>query len=159
MATGSKANTSKTSKTAQLVSEDDFDAGRDARKRVARSDHADWVAGPDRDPIAILEGQSAARIQDLVPIRYGRMAVSAFAFYRGAAAVMAADLAPTPATGIIVQTCGDAHISNYNALFGQTIPAGTTATATVTLSIGDLKDEPDLLPPLPNNALMRSPGR
>ena len=67
--------------------------------------------GPD--PIAILVAQAATRVQELVPIRYGRMLVSPFTFYRGAAAVMAADLAATPDSGITVQACGDAHISNF----------------------------------------------
>jgi uncharacterized protein (DUF2252 family) len=63
--------------------------------------------------VAILKAQTASRVQELVPIRYGRMLISPFTFYRGAAAVMAADLAPTPASGIVVQACGDAHISNF----------------------------------------------
>ena len=65
------------------------------------------------DPIAVLGAQAATRVQELVPIRYGRMLVSPFTFYRGAAAVMAADLAATPDSGIVVQACGDAHISNF----------------------------------------------
>mgnify|MGYP001466707931 CR=1 FL=1 len=67
----------------------------------------------DRDPVAILDAQNATRIQSLVPVRWGRMAQSAFAFYRGAAALMAHDLAPTPVSGIRVQACGDAHLSNF----------------------------------------------
>ena len=98
---------------AALVAEAEAGTGRDARKAVPRSCHAEWVADKDRDPVGILQAQSAARIQDLVPIRYGRMAVSSFAFYRGAAAVMAKDLADSPTSGIIVQACGDAHISNF----------------------------------------------
>jgi uncharacterized protein (DUF2252 family) len=79
-----------------------------------RSAHGEWESSGGRpDPVAILESQSASRVQDLVPIRYGRMAVSPFAFYRGAAAVMAADLAATPASGLRVQACGDAHLSNF----------------------------------------------
>jgi uncharacterized protein (DUF2252 family) len=65
------------------------------------------------DPIAVLGAQAATRVQELVPIRYGRMLVSPFTFYRGAAAIMAADLAATPDSGIVVQACGDAHISNF----------------------------------------------
>jgi uncharacterized protein (DUF2252 family) len=68
-----------------------------------------------RDPVAILRAQARTRVQELVPIRYGRMVVSPFTFYRGAAAVMAADLAGTPDSGIFVQACGDAHISNFGA--------------------------------------------
>ncbi len=79
-----------------------------------RSAHGEWSPAPDRpDPIAVLTAQAATRVQDLVPIRYGRMLVSPFTFYRGAAAVMAADLAASPSSGIVVQACGDAHISNF----------------------------------------------
>src|SRR5262249_48097663 len=87
---------------------------KEARSRVPRSAHAGWEAPADRaDPVAILEGQATARVPELLPIRYGRMAVSPFTFYRGAAAVMAADLAGTPASGLRVQMCGDAHLSNF----------------------------------------------
>jgi len=85
-----------------------------ARKSTPRSAHGDWSPAPDRpDPVAVLRLQAASRVQELVPIRYGRMLVSPFAFYRGAAAIMAADLAATPNSGIVVQACGDAHISNF----------------------------------------------
>src|SRR5262252_10630502 len=67
----------------------------------------------DRDPVKILEGQNRIRIRELVPVRMGRMAQSAFAFFRGAASVMAHDLATTPITGITVQACGDCHLSNF----------------------------------------------
>jgi uncharacterized protein (DUF2252 family) len=88
--------------------------GRAARADVPRSSHADWApAANRRDPVEILEEQAVSRVQDLVPIRYGRMLTSAFAFYRGAAAIMAADLAPTPRSGLRVQLCGDAHLSNF----------------------------------------------
>ncbi len=91
-------------------------AGKAARTRVRRSDHAAWVASEDRaDPVAILERQAVSRVPELVPIRYGRMAVSPFAFFRGAAAVMSADLARTPDSGLRVQACGDAHLSNFGA--------------------------------------------
>ena len=89
-------------------------AGAEARARVPPAAHAGWRPAPDRpDPVALLEEQAATRIPELVPIRYGRMAVSPFTFYRGAALPMAADLAATPASGIIVQLCGDAHLSNF----------------------------------------------
>ncbi|MBS2536987.1 DUF2252 domain-containing protein [Catenulispora sp. NF23] len=89
-------------------------AGRAARKRVTRSSTGDWAPAPDRsDPMAILEKQGATRIPGLVPIRYGRMAATEFAFLRGAPAIMAADLAQSPDTGLIVQLCGDAHLSNF----------------------------------------------
>ena len=88
--------------------------GRAARLEAPRSAHGDWAPAPDRpDPVAVLQAQAATRLQELVPIRYGRMLVSPFTFYRGAAAVMAADLATTPDSGIVVQACGDAHISNF----------------------------------------------
>lgn len=89
-------------------------AGRDLRKVVSRSAHGSWEPAGDRpDPVGVLHDQDADRVPHLVPIRYGRMAASPFAFYRGAAAVMAADLADTPVTGIEVQACGDAHLANF----------------------------------------------
>jgi hypothetical protein len=88
--------------------------GKDERAAVPRRAHADWVPAPDRrDPVDILEEQGAARVPELVPIRYGRMLTSPFAFYRGAAAIFAADVATTPHTGIRAQLCGDAHIANF----------------------------------------------
>ena len=88
--------------------------GRQARAKVPRSRHGAWKPGPDRtDPLEILALQATTRLPDLVPIRYGRMAASAFAFFRGAAAVMAADLAAEDQTGLEVQLCGDAHLSNF----------------------------------------------
>ena len=92
--------------------------GRAARTEAPRSSHGRWEPAPDRpDPIALLEEQAASRVPELVPIRYGRMLVSPFTFYRGAALIMAADLAATPQSGITVQVCGDAHLSNFG-LFG-----------------------------------------
>jgi uncharacterized protein (DUF2252 family) len=88
--------------------------GKEARARIPRSAHAGWEPAADRaDPVEILEQQATDRVPELLPIRYGRMAVSPFTFYRGAAAVMAADLAGTPASGLRVQMCGDAHLSNF----------------------------------------------
>lgn len=89
------------------------DAGRRLRKDTPRGAHADWTPRPDRDPVALLQAQDAARVPELVPVRYARMAASPFAFFRGAAAVMAADLAATPSTGVVVQACGDAHLLNF----------------------------------------------
>ena len=90
------------------------ETGRARRADVPRSAHGDWDAAvTGRDPIAILERQAEARVPELRPIRYERMAESPFAFFRGAAAVMAADLASTPITGIPVQACGDAHVDNF----------------------------------------------
>ncbi len=87
--------------------------GKGLRKEAPRDSHADWEPAAGRDPVAILLKQGESRVQDLLPIRYGRMSASPFAFYRGGAAIMAADLAPTPETGVRVQACGDAHISNF----------------------------------------------
>jgi uncharacterized protein (DUF2252 family) len=88
--------------------------GEAARKAVPLGAHAGFDAGPDRaDPVAVLERQAHSRVAELVPIRHGRMLVSPFTFYRGAAAVMAADLARTPVSGLEVQLCGDAHLSNF----------------------------------------------
>jgi uncharacterized protein (DUF2252 family) len=88
--------------------------GKAARSVSSRSAHAGWAPAAGReDPVAILERQAESRVPELVPIRYGRMAASPFAFYRGAAAVMAADLARTPDSGLRVQACGDAHLSNF----------------------------------------------
>lgn len=88
--------------------------GREARRRVPRSTHSGWSVSPDRpDPVSVLEEQNASRVRELVPIRHARMLVSPFTFYRGTAALMAMDLAGTPDSGITVQLCGDAHLSNF----------------------------------------------
>src|SRR4029077_12758556 len=101
---------------ATLQSGESGERGRAARRNTPRSAHGEWSPAPDRpDPVAVLGAQAASRVQELVPIRYGRMLVSPFTFYRGAAAVMAADLAATPDSGIVVQACGDAHVSNFGA--------------------------------------------
>jgi uncharacterized protein (DUF2252 family) len=89
-------------------------AGRDARAQAPRRSHAEWVPPLERqDPVDLLEEQAAARVPELVPIRYGRMSASPFAFFRGGAYVMAADLAQTPVSGLRVQLCGDTHLSNF----------------------------------------------
>ncbi len=88
--------------------------GKAARKVASRSSHGAWEAAVDRpDPIALLEEQAETRVPELVPIRYGRMLESPFAFFRGGALIMASDLAATPRTGFTVQLCGDAHLSNF----------------------------------------------
>jgi uncharacterized protein (DUF2252 family) len=90
------------------------DRGRTARAETPRSSHGDWQPASDRpNPVEVLVEQAVTRVPELVPIRYGRMLVSPFAFFRGAAAVMAADLATAPSTGLTVQLCGDAHIANF----------------------------------------------
>jgi uncharacterized protein (DUF2252 family) len=89
--------------------------GREARKAVPRADQATWSPPPSRrDPVALLDEQNRARVPWLVPVRHGRMMASPFAFYRGAARIMAADLAAaTPSSGLTVQACGDAHLANF----------------------------------------------
>lgn len=87
--------------------------GRERRKRVPRRHHAAWAPAAGRDPVATIVASNEGRLVDLVPIRTGRMIASPFAFFRGSAAVMAADLATTPAMGARVQLCGDAHLANF----------------------------------------------
>jgi uncharacterized protein (DUF2252 family) len=88
--------------------------GKQARKVIPRSAQAEWKPGPDRvPPLEVLAEQDETRVPELVPVRYGRMLASAFTFYRGAAAIMAADLAASPDSGLRVQLCGDAHLSNF----------------------------------------------
>jgi uncharacterized protein (DUF2252 family) len=89
-------------------------AGKAARAKVPRSSHAAWKpAARRRDPVKVLEDQAKSRVPELVPIRYGRMLASPFTFFRGAAAIMAMDLAKSPQSGLHVQACGDAHLSNF----------------------------------------------
>jgi uncharacterized protein (DUF2252 family) len=91
-----------------------LDAGRTLRDAVPRADQGRWRPKENRpDPIQILRASDEGRVEHLVPIRYGRMLASPFAFYRGAAAVMASDLSATPTTGVRVQTCGDCHLANF----------------------------------------------
>ena len=111
-------------------------AGRAARKRAPLEAHAGWRPPRGRpDPIRLLEKQAETRIPDLVPIRYGRMLTSPFAFYRGAAVIMARDLAGTPESGFRAQLCGDAHVSNF----------GGFASAERTL-VFDINDFDETLP-------------
>ncbi|HET9289940.1 MAG TPA: DUF2252 family protein, partial [Actinomycetes bacterium] len=111
------------------------DAGRALRKRVPRSSHAVWSPDRDRAPLRVLEETNRRRVPELVAIREARMRASPFAFLRGAPAVMAADLATTPVTGIPVQACGDAHLLNF----------GLFATPERNLSFG-LNDFDETLP-------------
>ncbi|MBK6764065.1 MAG: DUF2252 domain-containing protein [Micrococcales bacterium] len=93
-------------------------SGKAARARIPRSSHAMFEPATDRpDPVTLLESQAATRVPELVPIRYGRMLVSPFTFFRGAALVMASDLSQTPDSGLRVQACGDAHLANFG-VFG-----------------------------------------
>src|SRR6266516_3427436 len=90
--------------------------GSKAGERTPASSHSKWSPAADRpDPVALLEQQNRNREPDLVPVRHGRMMVSPFTFYRGAAAIMTADLKETPVAGLDAQLCGDAHLSNFGA--------------------------------------------
>jgi uncharacterized protein (DUF2252 family) len=89
--------------------------GKDARAVAPLESNAEFSPDPKRDPVGLLLSQAASRVPELVPVRHGRMLVSPFTFYRGAALPMAADLAGTPASGLRVQLCGDAHLSNFGA--------------------------------------------
>src|ERR1700728_3745989 len=101
-----------------LTPQERADRGKAARAEVPRESHAVFDPPADRpDPIDLLEEQSAGRVPELIPVRYGRMMVSPFTYYRGAALPMASDLAGTPASGLAVQACGDAHLSNFG-VFG-----------------------------------------
>src|SRR5262245_17055534 len=110
--------------------------GKAARAEVPRRVHGDWEPHQHRpDPVDLLEEQGASRVPELVPVRYGRMLVSPFAFYRGAALIMASDLAATARSGLMVQACGDAHLSNF----------GVFASAERTL-VFDVNDFDETLP-------------
>jgi uncharacterized protein (DUF2252 family) len=104
----------KSARPRQPTASDSRAQGKAARSAVPRASHAEFQASPDRsDPIELLERQARTRVPELVPIRYGRMLASPFAFYRGAAAIMTEDLASSPQSGLEVQCCGDAHLSNF----------------------------------------------
>jgi len=91
-----------------------YAAGKALRTKTPRTSHGEWASASDRpDPISLLEESNRTRVPELVPIRYGRMSISPFTFLRGSAIVMASDLARTPISGIKVQICGDAHVSNF----------------------------------------------
>jgi len=103
---------------ARLTTAERAARGKAARAMVPRTSHAVFEPAPDRpDPVALLEEQAVTRVPELVPVRWGRMLVSPFTYYRGAALPMASDLATTPASGLAVQACGDAHLSNFG-IFG-----------------------------------------
>jgi uncharacterized protein (DUF2252 family) len=103
---------------AQMTPAERAGRGKEARTAVPRDSHGVFEPSPDRpDPIGLLEEQARSRVPELVPVRRGRMMVSPFTFYRGAALPMASDLATTPVSGLAVQACGDAHLSNFG-IFG-----------------------------------------
>jgi uncharacterized protein (DUF2252 family) len=99
----------------QLTRADRVARGKDARAQAPLESHAEFAPGGSRDPVGLLLEQSKSRVPELVPVRHGRMLVSPFTYYRGAALPMAADLAGTPSSGLRVQLCGDAHLSNFGA--------------------------------------------
>ncbi len=107
--------------------------GKALRKAAPRASHGGWKAGTNRrDPIELLIETDKGRVQQLIPIRFGRMAQSPFAFFRGSAAVMAADLATTPQSGLRVQACGDAHLLNFGGF--------ATPERNVIFSVNDLDE-------------------
>ena len=104
-------------------------AGKALRDEAPRASHSEWKPARDRrDPVEILHESNDRRLPQLIPIRFGRMAQSPFAFYRGAAAVMAADLATTPASGLRVQACGDAHLMNFGGFATPERKSSSTST-------------------------------
>src|SRR6185437_4263176 len=109
-----KAAAPRTRRISHLSLDERLAKGRTARDRTPPSSHAGWSPAADRpDPVGLLVQQDRTREQDLVPVRHGRMMVSPFTFYRGAAKIMAADLKGTPTAGLRTQLCGDAHLSNF----------------------------------------------
>ena len=110
-----KRSSSRASDVKPLSHPDREARGKDARAVAPLESHAEFRPDSSRDPVGLLLGQAQSRVPELVPIRHGRMLVSPFTFYRGAALPMAADLAGTPASGLRVQLCGDAHVSNFGA--------------------------------------------
>src|SRR2546421_9525467 len=102
--------------TGQQLSRADREArGKDARAAAPLESQAEFTPDPSRDPVGLLLEQEKSRVPELLPIRHGRMLVSPFAFFRGAALPMAADLATTSTSGLQVQLCGDAHLANFGA--------------------------------------------
>ena len=113
MVTTTKTRSAK-SKSPYLSNDERATMGRALRDRVPRSSHAGWRPAKNRsDPVTLLINSNIGRMEELVPIRFGRMSESPFAFYRGSAAIMACDLANTPSSGLRVQACGDAHLMNF----------------------------------------------
>jgi uncharacterized protein (DUF2252 family) len=111
---GGKPRARRPAEPAYLSLQDLVARGKDARREAPRSSHGKWAAAANRaDPIALLEEQAESRIPELISIRHGRMLISPFTFYRGNALIMAGDLAATPRSGLNVQSCGDAHLSNF----------------------------------------------
>jgi len=114
-ARASRPGAARAETTEHLSRADRVARGKDARAAAPLESHAEFSTGPGREPVGLLLSQAQSRVPELVPVRHGRMLVSAFTFYRGAALPMAADLATTPTSGLRVQLCGDAHLSNFGA--------------------------------------------
>lgn len=112
---GPSGRVARTDDTAHVSRSERVARGKAARAMTPLESHADFGPSRSRDPVALLLAQSTSRVAELVPIRHGRMLVSPFTFYRGAALPMTVDLAYTPAAGLRVQLCGDAHLSNFGA--------------------------------------------
>jgi uncharacterized protein (DUF2252 family) len=113
---GGRARAGTGKQTGEQLSRADREArGKDARVAASLESQAEFAPDKSRDPVGLLLKQEKTRVPELVPVRHGRMLVSAFTFYRGAALPMAADLATTPASGLRVQLCGDAHLANFGA--------------------------------------------
>ena len=110
---GTSAHTPVDPKITHLTEAERVGRGKAAREQAPRASHSILELSSDRDPVAIVDADTPARVPELVPIRYGRMLVSPFTFYRGAASLMAHDLAGTPRAGLKAQLCGDAHLSNF----------------------------------------------
>ncbi len=107
-------------------------AGKAARTEVPRASHGEWAPAADRlDPLELLAAQETTRVPELIPIRHARMAASPFAFYRGAAKVLAADLAAVAHTSLRVQLCGDAHLVNFGG-FASPSEAWSSTSTTLT---------------------------
>jgi uncharacterized protein DUF2252 len=103
--------------------------GKAARSALPQEGHAVFDPSADRaDPVGLLERQATSRLPDLVPVRYGRMLKSPFNYFRGAALPMAADLGATPVSGLAVQACGDAHLSNFGLYASPNVPWSSTST-------------------------------
>jgi uncharacterized protein (DUF2252 family) len=133
---GTTPSTTASATPVHLTSQERVERGKAARTVAPRDAQGVWTRPSDRaDPVALLQEQASSRVPELVPIRYGRMLVSPFTFYRGAALIMASDLAGGPRSGLNVQACGDAHLSNF----------GVFASAERTL-VFDVNDFDETLP-------------
>jgi hypothetical protein len=118
-------------KVTHLTPTERAELGKAARAKAPRTLHAALELPSDRDPLALLQEQDATRVPELVPIRYGRMLVSPFTFYRGAAKIMAHDLGANARSGLNAQLCGDAHLSNFGGFGSPTAQSSSTSTTSM----------------------------